>query len=133
MPLRRTEHWRALVSATLLLLIAIVAAEVLAPIPFYSLFSEEAIGISEVLLSLILLFDIYLGFRLAKNKALFLRRNALRILIFLPWGAIFRSLTLLRLEAAFAELPLYSELLATESAANAAKGIRLAGKVDDLL
>jgi hypothetical protein len=133
MPLRRKEYWRVLVSASLILLIAMIALEMLVPEFLFSVLAEEAIGVSEVFLSGILLFDIYLGFLDARNKVLFLRRNMLRILVFLPWGAIFRGFALLKMEAVFAELPLYSELIATERAANAAKGIRLAGKVEELI
>ncbi|MEM4272170.1 MAG: hypothetical protein QXH30_01140 [Candidatus Bilamarchaeaceae archaeon] len=81
----------------------------------------------ELLLSLILLSDIAISLVKARDRGLFFKKNALRILAVLPWGFIFSSLSFLRL----GELPVLSEFAAGE-AAIFTRGARLAAKTKEI-
>jgi hypothetical protein len=73
--------------------------------------------------------DIYFSFLKSTDRKAFLKKNALKILVILPWGTIFRALSFIRLDGLVAEIPVLADLFAMEKAGSAAsKTILIAEK-----
>lgn len=124
---QKFRHWSLFINSCLGLLILLVLAEMAFYNSIASMGLEGAMEMAELLLSLVLLTDITISLVKAKNRALFLRKNFIRIIAVLPWGVIFRSLSVLRL----GELPIFSELAAGEAAV-LSRGARLAAKTKEI-
>lgn len=116
MDIQKTRPWRALVFISLAGLIALVLAELFfldIAIQYLTKVQIEYLSLS---FTAVLLVDVYLSFLKASDKVAFLKKNALKILVLLPWGTFFRAFSFLKLEGVFAEVPLLSDLFAMEKA-----------------
>jgi hypothetical protein len=127
-------HWKTFINLCLAALILLILGDFFAPDYLHHEIGEEALEAAELVLSLILLTDITISFVKAADKKAFLRKNMLKIIAVFPWGALFRGLALLRIEA---ELPILSELLLAETEAAAVgkvatKGFKLTAKAKEL-
>ena len=125
---QKFEWWSLFINSCLVFFILLVLVEMF----FYESIAaaglEQPLEIFELLLSLALLSDITISLVKAKDRALFLRKNFIRIIAVLPWGFMFSSLSFLKLN----ELPIISELAAGE-AAILTRGARLAAKTKEIV
>lgn len=91
--------------------------------------SVQSLEYFTLISTFILLTDIYLSFLKSADKKEFLKKNALKILILLPWGTFFRALSFLGLERAVAEMPFFAEFFAAgKLGAGAGKATMIAEK-----
>ncbi|MEW5996523.1 MAG: hypothetical protein AB1657_02930 [Candidatus Micrarchaeota archaeon] len=132
MDFQGTRMWRLAVAASLAFLVLAVLAELLFMDWLAQHVSVQAIEYLTLFFTFILMCDIYLSFLKAADKKAFLKKNALKILILLPWGTIFRALSFLRLEGMFAEVPILADLLAAEKPGAAGKTVLIAEKTKRL-
>lgn len=128
-----TKAWRVLVAASITLLLAAIAMEFFFMDWFSAYVSVQTIEYVTLACTFLLITDIYLSFLKSSDKKAFLRKNALRILILLPWGTIFRALSFLKFEQFAARIPVLADLFAMEKAGSAAgKTILIAEKTKRL-
>jgi len=133
MDFQGTKAWRVLVSVSLVFLIFIVIAEFFLMDWLSSYISVQNLEQFTLVFTFVLMADIYVSFLKSTDKKAFLKKNALKILIILPWGTIFRALSFIRLEGMFAEIPVLADLFAMEKAgAAASKTILIAEKTKRL-
>jgi hypothetical protein len=133
MDFQGTKAWRVLVSVSLVFLIFIVIAEFFLMDWLSSYISVQNLEQFTLVFTFVLMADIYISFLKSTDKKAFLKKNALKILIILPWGTIFRALSFIRLEGMFAEIPVLADLFAMEKAgAAASKTILIAEKTKRL-
>ncbi|MDD2655537.1 MAG: hypothetical protein PHQ80_02610 [Candidatus ainarchaeum sp.] len=128
MDMQKTRPWRALVFISLVGLVAIVFAELFFLDIAVQYLTKVQMEYLSLAFTMMLLLDIYISFLKASDKVAFLKKNSLKILVLLPWGTIFRALSFLKLESAFAEIPLISDLFAMEKAGAVAKTVMIAEK-----
>ena len=122
-------HWNLFTNAALALLILMIIGDLLLPEMMETYIGRENMEVAELIFSLIILTDITISFVKAADKKTFLKKNIVKIIAVFPWGAFFRGLALLRIEA---ELPMLAELAAAERTAVAGRGFRLFTKAKEL-
>ncbi|MCX6768855.1 MAG: hypothetical protein NTY83_03405 [Candidatus Micrarchaeota archaeon] len=133
MDFQGTKAWRVLVSLSLVFLIFLVIAEFFLMDWLSSCISVQNLEQFTLVFTFVLMADIYFSFLKSTDKKAFLKKNALKILIILPWGTIFRALSFIRLEGMAAEIPILADLFAMEKAgAAASKTILIAEKTKRL-
>ncbi|NYZ61019.1 hypothetical protein H0O01_04975 [Candidatus Micrarchaeota archaeon] len=133
MDFQGTKAWRVLVSISLVFLIFIVIAEFFLMDWLSPYISVQNLEQFTLIFTFVLMADIYFSFLKSTDKKAFLKKNALKILIILPWGTIFRALSFIRLEGMVAEIPILADLFAMEKAgAAASKTILIAEKTKRL-
>ncbi len=120
MDFQKTRPWRALVFLSLLGLVALVFAELFFLDIAIQYLSMEQMEYLMLFCTIVLLLDLYISFLNASDKVAFLKKNALKILVLLPWGMFFRAFSFIRLEGVFAQIPLLSDLFAMEKMGSAA-------------
>jgi hypothetical protein len=128
MDVQKTRPWRALVFISLVGLVTLVLAELFFLDAAIQYFTKVQLEYLSLAFTAVLLLDVYLSFLKASDKVAFLKKNSLKILVLLPWGTIFRALSFLKLESAFAEVPLLSDLFAMEKASAVGKTAMIAEK-----
>lgn len=132
------KHWRLFINLSLVLLIVLILSEVFIPETIEAELEMDNLLTLELILSLIILFDIAISFVKATDKIAFLKKNFIKIIAVFPWGFTFRAFALLRIEA---EIPILAEALAVETEAVAAervaggagRGFRIFAKLRELL
>ncbi|MFP3950033.1 MAG: hypothetical protein ACLFUZ_02995 [Candidatus Micrarchaeia archaeon] len=122
-------HWNLLTNTVLALLILMILGDLVFPELLEEHIGKENMEVSELVFSLIILTDITISFVKATDKKTFLKKNIIKIIAVFPWGAVFRGLAILRVEA---ELPMLAELAAAERTAVAGRGFRLVTKAKEL-
>ena len=128
-----TKPWRIMVSISLICLIAAIVVELFFMDLLSVYVSVQSLEYFTLIATFILMTDIYFSFLKSTNKKEFLKKNALKILIILPWGTIFRALSILKLEQFFAEIPILADLFAMEKVGSSAgKTIMIAEKTKRL-
>ncbi len=133
MDFQGTRAWRIAVSISIAFLIAIVVAELFLMDWISAYVSVQRLEYFTLAFTFVLMTDIYFSFLRSTDKKAFLKKNALKILILLPWGTIFRALSFIRLEGLAAEIPILSDLFAMEKAGAAAgKAVMIAEKAKRL-
>lgn len=133
MDVQGSKAWRVLVSLSLVFLIFAVIIELFMIDWLSSYLSVQNLEQFTLLFTFVLMADIYFSFLKSTDKKAFLKKNALKILVILPWGTIFRALSFIRLEGMFAEIPILADLFAMEKAGSAAsKTILIAEKTKRL-
>ncbi len=129
MDFQETRAWRLFIVFTVLCLLALILVEWFFMEALSPYFTIEMLEFLTLIFTFVLMLDIYVSFLKAKDKKKFLKNNMLKILIILPWGTFFRALSVLRLERAFAEVPLIADILAMEKlGAAASSGAYIAKK-----
>ena len=109
-----------MVSISLICLIAAIVVELFFMDLLSVYVSVQSLEYFTLIATFILMTDIYFSFLKSTNRKEFLKKNALKILILLPWGTIFRALSFLKMEQFFAEIPILSDLFAMEKVSAAA-------------
>ena len=133
MDFQGSKAWRVLVSLSLVFLIFAVIIELFMMEWVSAYVSVQNLEQFTLLFTFVLMADIYFSFLKSTDKKVFLKKNALKILIILPWGTIFRALSFIRLEGMFAKIPILADLFAMEKAgAAASKTILIAEKAKRL-
>lgn len=133
MDVQGSEAWRILVSISLVFLIFLLIAEFFMMDWLSAYISVQNLEQFTLVFTFVLIADIYFSFLKSTDKKAFLKKNALKILIILPWGTIFRALSFIRLEGLVAEIPILADLFAMERAgAAASKTILIAEKTKRL-
>jgi len=129
MDLQGTGAWKFLVTASIVLLVAVIIADLFLMDWFSAYIATQQLEYLTLVFTFVLIADIYMSFVKADDKKAFLKKNALKILILLPWGTFFRVLSFLRLEGTVAEIPLFADLFVVQKAGSAAeKTIMIAEK-----
>ena len=122
-----------MVSISLICLIAAILVELFFMDLLSVYISVQSLEYFTLIATFILMTDIYFSFLKSTNRKEFLKKNALKILILLPWGTIFRALSFLKLEQFFAEIPILADLFAMEKVGSSAgKTIMIAEKTKRL-
>lgn len=133
MDFQGTRLWRIVVSISLVCLIAAILVELFFMDLLSVYISVQHLEYFTLIATFILMTDIYFSFLKSTNRKEFLKKNALKILILLPWGTIFRALSFLKLEQFVAEVPILADLFAMEKVgASAGKTILIAEKTKRL-
>ena len=133
MDFQGTRAWRVLVSLSLVFLIFAVIVELFLMEWLSSYISVQNLEQFTLIFTFVLMADIYFSFLKSTDKKAFLKKNALKILIILPWGTIFRALSFIRVDGLVAEIPILADLFAMEKAgAAASKTILIAEKTKRL-
>jgi hypothetical protein len=129
MDFQGTKAWRILVSVSLVFLIFAVITELFMMDWLSSYISVQNLEQFTLVFTFVLMADIYFSFLKSTDRKAFLKKNALKILVILPWGTIFRALSFIRLDGLVAEIPVLADLFAMEKAGSAAsKTILIAEK-----
>jgi len=120
MDFQGTKAWRALVAASIVLLLAVLLAEFFFKEWISRYIPVQAMDYATLACTFVLMADIYASLLKSPDKKAFLKKNALKMLVLLPWGTIFRALTFLKFEQFAAEIPLLADLFAMEKAGKVA-------------
>jgi len=121
MDFQGTKAWRVLVAASIVLLLALIIIEFFFMDWFSAYVSVHTIEYVTLACTFLLMADIYLSFLKSSDKKAFLKKNAFKILILLPWGTIFRALSFLKFEQFAAKVPILADIFAVENLGSAAE------------